>query len=236
MRPADVKLKVEAVAVVVPARDERELIGSCLDAIAGAVRRVAHRVVTVVVLDRCTDDTHLELRNRPVLAVSSTAGCVGAARAAGVRAGLEALGDVAPECIWLANTDADSIVDPSWLSHQIDLADAGADLALGTVRLHPDSATSSVASAWAASYHSADGHRHVHGANLGVRASAYLRAGGFAPVPVDEDVQLARAVGADPRCVVVRSAAAPVGTSGRLAARAPAGFASYLRALESRAG
>ena len=36
-----------------------------------------------------------------------------------------------PGSLWLANTDADSVVPWNWLIHQVDLADAGADLVLG---------------------------------------------------------------------------------------------------------
>ncbi|GGU51567.1 hypothetical protein GCM10010289_84950 [Streptomyces violascens] len=37
-------------------------------------------------------------------------------------------------------------------------------------------------------------HPHVHGANLGVRASAYLSVGGFPPLVVGEDVALVQAL------------------------------------------
>jgi len=227
---------VLAVVVVVPARDERDLIGQCLDALEAAVERVELQVLTVVVLDSCTDDTESALFGRQVVAVASTAGCVGAARAAGVRTGLARLPGIPVDQVWIASTDADSAVDPSWLQHQIALADAGADLWLGTVRLARDSAPAPLAAAWTATYSAADDHHHVHGANLGVRASAYRRVGGFAPVSVDEDVHLADAVAADPAAMVVRSAAAPVTTSGRRLGRAPDGFAAYLETLDEQAG
>ncbi len=226
MRPA-----VRAVLVVVPARDERELLGACLDAIEVAAARVPLQVLTVVVLDRCTDGTAQVLVGRPALALPSTAGCVGAARAAGVQAGLRGLPDVPPAAVWVASTDADSSVDPGWLEHQVALADEGADLVLGTVRLAAGSVPREVALGWADRYHPVDGHDHVHGANLGVRGSAYLRAGGFPPLAVHEDVALALAVTRTAGSRVVRTAATPVTTSGRLQARAPAGFASYLGGL-----
>lgn len=47
-------------------------------------------------------------------------------------------------------------------------------------------------------------------------------------MPVHEDVELARAVAADPSAVIVRSAASPVRTSARRAGRAPGGFGAYL--------
>lgn len=227
---------VQAVLVVVPARNERELIGACLEALEQAAERVDRPVLTVVVLDSCADGTASALVGRQVVAVPSTAGCVGAARAHGVRAGLAMMTDTPRHRLWIANTDADSTVDPSWLQHQVGLADAGADLALGTVRLDQDGICPPLAAAWTATYNAASGHQHVHGANLGVRASAYLRAGGFGSVPVGEDVLLADAVAGDPAAMVVRTAAAPVTTSARRVGRAPEGFAAYLEALDEQTG
>lgn len=222
-------------AVVVPAHDERELLAACLDSVAVAVAGVAVPTTVVVVLDCCTDGTEQVLVGREVTAVTSSAGCVGAARAAGVRAALSRWPGIDPTLMWLASTDADTVVGSGWLAEQVRLADAGADLTLGTVRLSDDQDPPRLVAAWESEYDATDGHRHVHGANLGVRASTYLRAGGFDAVPCDEDVRLVDAVSADPGAVVVRTGAVPVTTSGRLLARAPAGFAGYLRRLDSRA-
>jgi len=73
-------------------------------------------------------------------------------------------------------------------------------------------------------------HDHVHGANLGIRASAYLAAGGFAAVRCREDHDLLRALQAMGR-PVVRTWAEPVVTSARTHGRAPGGFADFLRRL-----
>ena len=70
----------------------------------------------------------------------------------------------------------------------------------------------------------------MHGANLGVRADAYLAVGGFAPVPAHEDVGLVdRLVAAGRRVCWVD--VPRVVTSPRLDARAPAGLGADLRAL-----
>jgi hypothetical protein len=69
----------------------------------------------------------------------------------------------------------------------------------------------------------------VYGANLGVRADAYLAVGGFPPVGAGEDAALWRALAAaglptaSPTSVRVR-------TSGRLHGRARGGLADLLRA------
>ena len=78
---------------------------------------------------------------------------------------------------------------------------------------------------------SCDGGPHVHGANLGVPASAYFAVGGFDPVPANEDVRLVeklRTSGAP----ILATARIHAVTSGRLRGRVDAGFAGYLRGLE----
>jgi hypothetical protein len=147
---------------------------------------------------------------------------VGVARATGARAALAA------GARWLAFTDADSAVDADWLSQQLRLC---SDVVCGTVTVldwsdHGDA----VRRQYMASYRAHDGHRHVHGANLGVDAQAYRRAGGFAPLRCHEDVALVeslRAIGSR----IAWSAAPRVRTSARRDFRAPEGFgAALLRA------
>jgi hypothetical protein len=86
---------------------------------------------------------------------------------------------------------------------------------------------------WRASYDPRDGHRHVHGANAGARADAYLEVGGFADVDRDEDVALAAALR---HRRVVRTGSEPVVTSARNRGRAPDGFAGHLAGLGRLAG
>ena len=75
-----------------------------------------------------------------------------------------------------------------------------------------------------------DTHRHVYGANLGVRADAYLAVGGFPPDGPGEDHGLWRRLGA-----AGYSLAQPTGvrvrTSARLHGRADDGLAGLLRSL-----
>lgn len=74
------------------------------------------------------------------------------------------------------------------------------------------------------------GHRHVHGANLGVRADAYAAVGGFRALDAHEDVDLVTRLEASGR-PIVWGAHAPVRTSTRRIGRAEQGFAAYLRRL-----
>jgi glycosyltransferase involved in cell wall biosynthesis len=157
---------------------------------------------------------------------------VGAARAAGA-AQLLALG-----ARWLAFSDADTRVSPGWLAAQLAL---DVDVVCGTVAVDDWSPHLGDADAlrrhFRRSYTDADGHRHIHGANLGVSASAYVRAGGFEPLACSEDVALVAAL---ERCGArfAWSSAPRVITSARQNARASGGFGDTLLryAASARAG
>ncbi len=83
---------------------------------------------------------------------------------------------------------------------------------------------------FAVTYHEMDGHRHIHGANLGVSAEAYERAGGFQPLACSEDVALVEALQAS-GARIAWSAAPRVTTSARADARARGGFGDTLLAV-----
>lgn len=216
-------------AVIVPAHNEECLLPGCLRALNRAVTRSPVPVEVVVVLDACTDATAQIARAAGAHTVAVDAGNVGIARAVGMshmlRHGTGGL--------WLATTDADSTVPANWLRWH---AACRADVLVGTVAVadwrvrSPHSRR--VYEARYADGFDGTGHRHVHGANLGCTAAAYVAVGGFAPLRHGEDRDLVtRALGIGLR--VARDRGAPVRTSARRIARAPNGFATYLDALES---
>ena len=220
---------IRCAAVVVPARDEQDHLPDCLASIQVAAMRIDVPVLVVVVLDRCTDRSGPIARSWPgVLAVETTVGRVGAARGLGAARALAA-SSVAPHDLWLASTDADSRVHDGWLAHHLHLADTGSDAVLGTVDIA--GANADVDELWRCRYRAAvrpDGtHSHVHGANLGLRGSTYLRAGGWPPVAAHEDRRLVAAVrrlGA----AVATTDVAGVLTSDRHRGRVPDGVAQDL--------
>jgi glycosyltransferase involved in cell wall biosynthesis len=203
------------VAVVIPARDEGELIARCLASIGNA------RII--VVADSCADDTAAIARSRGAEVIEIDAANVGLARAIGCEAALRH-----PEVDWLACTDADSVVPVNWIDEQQRLAATGTDAVIGTVR--PDFAdlTALQTGAWLATHQPSVANGHVHGANLGLRASAYLSVGGFAPVSEHEDNDLVARLAAA-GFTVTPTAAIEVLTSGRVFGRTPGGYARYLR-------
>jgi glycosyltransferase involved in cell wall biosynthesis len=223
---------VRTFGVVVPVLDEIRLLGRCLDALdlaLGEARRRDPGLKTrlVVVDDGSADGSdRLVAARAGVELVRSAARNVGIARARGVR---EILGPH-PERIWIATTDGDSRVPRDWAVEHLRHAAAGAGAVLGSVRPDPEDLDPASIARWQVLNPAGDGHAFVHGANLGVRGSEYLRAGGFEPVGIDEDVALAerlRAAGA----VIVAIDTVPVVTSARTQGRAPDGFARYMRAL-----
>lgn len=231
---------IRLLAVVVPARDEERTLPRCLEAIDDAIAELRRsddglhattpEVRVVVVLDRCVDDTLAIAEARPrVETVISTAGRVGSARAQGVEAVLSST-DVAAEQIWIANTDADSAVPRDWLRHQLAAGHAGDVALVGAVRPDSEGLDESRLCSYLADHPLKDDHDNVHGANLGVRADAYLAVGGFAAVSTGEDVRLVDALVA--RGLRLRSTShGAVVTSSRLVGRAPDGYAAALHTV-----
>ena len=222
------------VAVVIPARNEEQLLGRCLDALAVAVDELELAapgcvVDIVVVLDSCTDRTEeVATRATGVRTVSTDIGAVGGARAVGVAAVAERAHD--PRGVWIACTDADSAPPPDWLVHQLSIAEQGHALVAGVVVVDPDDPDLppgfTDASAEPLSP-VADGLDRIHGANLGFTLQTYLDLGGFPPIEAHEDVTFvgrARSLGV-PSFATGRL---PVLTSARVDARAPEGFAVWL--------
>jgi glycosyltransferase involved in cell wall biosynthesis len=220
-----------SVAVVVPAHDEEALLPGCLAALRRAAARIAPVPVRlIVVADACSDDTAALAIAGGAEVVPVDERNVGAARTAGVDFGLRA---GAAE-LWLASTDADSKVPPDWLRWQLGHAVTGADLVAGTVEVADWSGwPAPLPSRYRRRYRAAVAgwrHGHVHGANLGFSAAAYLAAGGFPALTHDEDRALvARVRAAGGR--VVTDARCPVWTSARADGRAPHGFAAHLMSL-----
>lgn len=229
--PAPAHPPISSCAVVVPARNEEQLLGRCLAALEVSRRHAVARfptvsVRTVVVLDACRDGSAGVARAAGVTVLSTVLRSVGAARHLGCEWVLSSLHQPAATC-WLASTDADSAVPPDWLTTQLQLADAGADLVLGTVVPDLDEATGLPFDRWLVDYPRQDGHPHVHGANLGVRGDMYQLAGGFAAITEHEDVGLTDAIRRHGGRVVA-TAASPVLTSGRRTGRTPGGFAHWM--------
>ncbi|KQQ49695.1 MULTISPECIES: glycosyltransferase family 2 protein [unclassified Plantibacter] len=236
--------------VVVPAHDEEELIGACLDALLVACAEVQRRrpglqVGLVVVLDDCRDDTARIVEERldglddgdgggsghdagsaaaSVVVIAERS--VGAARRAGVDTATR-LGEADPTERWIANTDADSRVPADWLSVHADAFDAGVDVLLGTVRPDFGDFSERDVERWLETHPAGHLPGNVHGANLGVRADRLEAIGGFRELAEHEDVDVverARAAGFR----VVPTLDGAVETSGRRRGRTPGGYAAFL--------
>jgi len=214
------------IAVIVPAHDEARVIARCLQSVAVAAnhpRLEGERVLTVVALDDCSDDTASICAAHGAATVVLAERCVGAARAAAASHAL-ALG-----ARWIASTDADTVVPPDWLWKQ---SSCSADAFCGVVDVvdwldYPDA----VRTAFAQREETRDGHQRIHGANMGFSAATYLAAGGFAPLSTGEDVALVNAMKGI-QAAIAWLAEPMVATSARRVSRAPCGFGAFLLALE----
>lgn len=214
------------IGVVIPAHNEESLIGACLESIAAAsqcLRLQGETVRVVVVCDHCSDATRSIARQGKAEIIDLDVRNVGQARAAGAELALRA------GARWLAFTDADTQVSPQWLSEQLAL---GVDAVCGTIGVARWSVYGPrMKEHFRLTYTDCDGHRHVHGANLGVSAQAYRLAGGFGALASGEDVALVEALqrsGAS----IAWSARPRVTTSARADFRAPGGFGATLSRIE----
>ncbi|MEU7632854.1 glycosyltransferase [Nocardia sp. NPDC049220] len=224
-----VRVAPSAVAVVVPVHNEEALLSRCLWSLQCAAHMVPIPVRVIVVLDSCVDGS-ARLVPASMAIVRVDAGNVGVARAAGFAFAAEQYGLAGAEHLWYATTDADSSVPTRWLAKQLSHA-VIADVTVGTVAVQWRERTAAVRAEYERRYHriARDSPRHVHGANLGFRATWYHRVGGFAPVRVDEDIDLvARLEAAGARVLWHDSA---VRTSDRHDNRVTGGFEGYLTDL-----
>ena len=214
------------VVVVVPAHNEFAALSRSVSAIRTAAIAAAVPTSVVVVLDACDDESgDLAGQFGPdVHFVAVDERNVGAARAVGFRYATSL--DGASKRTWYATTDADTEVGGDWLIRQLD---SSADMVLGLVRVAQWRHHSKEAAELYEARYRAEMplHQHIHGANMGFRAEAYWRVGGFAALASGEDVELVerfRAAG----LYVHSDEQLWVTTSDRRRARAPGGFAEHL--------
>lgn len=224
------------ISVLIPARDEEDLLPRCLESVFEAREALAAKATcdVVVVVDRSMDATFAvaqKMLGSAGVVLRSEAGVVGGARAiaAGVALRRQKL---ERSRVWLANTDADCWVPPEWLVEQLEFARNGAEAVAGIVDVDSfEEHDEQVSQRFRSTYllYPDGTHPHVHGANLGVRADAYLRAGGWANLSTAEDHDLwARLQASGAR--TVSPSRLRVLTSGRRTGRAPMGFAAALAA------
>lgn len=221
------------VGVIIPACNEEATIGRCVRTVIDALDCIkASQQWIVVVADGCADRTVSRARRAlgdrgEVLEVAVRS--AGHARRLGAARILECFAGIDPKAIWLANTDADTYVPSDWLRVQLSLADDGVTAVAGMVTLDSGASASASAAHTATYFSRNDTHTHVHGANLALRADAYLDVGGWSDLALSEDHCLwNRLRGSGWR--VSSPASSVVVTSGRLVGRAPGGFADTLRA------
>lgn len=237
---------LRAIVVAVPVRDEEILLDASLRSLMRAVGhprldRLSVRIA--VVLDGCADrsgkialavarEIRSPGRDHRLTVIETLGGNVGRARHVGLRDALDQLPGPGPETTWLATTDADSRVPPSWLAHQVAQRAQGVGAWAGTVTVDDwTDRPAGLPASFRDHYRLPGPGGHIHGASMGFDASAYLRAGGFPPVPSAEDHGLWRRFG-EIGTRRVHDASCPVATSGRRNARAPDGFARALDRLE----
>lgn len=103
-------------AVVVPAHDDQDRIGACLQSLYVAAASPALRgeaTLLIVALDGCSDRTAEIARRWGAFTVEAPERSSGGARALAERFAIEA------GARWWVTTGADSVVAPDWLQAQV---------------------------------------------------------------------------------------------------------------------
>jgi glucosyl-3-phosphoglycerate synthase len=241
------------VSVVVPARDEEALVGSCLTALAeqGGISPEEYEVL--LVLDRCTDETgdraldvSAQHPNMQLYLLEGPGRGAGHARRVGMEEACHRLLSLdRPEGL-IASTDADTVVAPTWLSVQLKAAARGARAIGGRIELRDDADLPRGVSGWraeqgrlrqrellAALNPTEEGgpmqaeHWQFSGASLALTAATYQEIGGLEPRAALEDEYLERAL-LRRGVPIERPLAVRVATSARLVGRAKRGLARDL--------
>ncbi len=244
-----------AAIVAVPARNERERLGICLDACVTAARRARLPIRLTVLVNGSTDGTGDLVRERarrypwPVTLVEADFAAPLAHAGAARRLALEVACLHAAPHTAIFTTDADARPSPTWLHAGLTHLEAGAALVCGRILADPVEAALlprrlEEHGALEARYHrTAQELAHVldpdphnpwphhgvaAGASLAIRAADLHRVGGVPLVPCGEDRLLATCVRA--AGLVVRHADdVEVEVSCRVHGRASGGMADTLR-------
>ena len=245
--PPDQALRI---CVVVPARNEEELIGSCLRALAEQEGVSCEEYEVLLVLDGCTDGT--EARAKEVAAsypslqlhlLDGPGKGSGHARRVGMEAACDRLYAVGRPHALISSTDADTVVAQDWISAQLDAAERGARAIGGRIELGDDGTVPEALLEW----HLARGysrhrkllsepvpsgkteHWQFSGASMTLTAAVYREVGGLEPGEALEDEQLEDALRRH-GVPIERLLSVRVVTSARLVGRAGQGLAHDLSA------
>lgn len=249
-------LQTEHVRVLIPARNEEQLLPCALRAVHIALRFAEKRLAIpalppgrgcnletgpwiprrlesriTVIADLCTDRTAAVAAELADEVIVTSSGCPGTARAAGLPLHQQARLDAESTNTLLMCTDADSVVPVGWALEHLRHRWAGADAIAGTVKVQDwSSRPTALRHRFEQKY--AEERRHVHGANLGISAVAYRAVGGFASRLVGEDRDLVDRLD----CAgfqVHECPSLPVMTSARTQSKVTGGFAHYLNAMQA---
>lgn len=198
-------------SVVVPARDEEDLIRACLLSLAAQSGVPSDRYEILLVLDRCTDATESRARevqaSHPDLRMHLLEGPgkgSGFARRVGMDEACERLLRIGRPDGLIASTDADTTVAPDWLATQLAAVDAGARAIGGRIGLAEDGGLPPRVRDWHADHSRAryralledpdhrgrTEHWQFSGASLALTAETYREVGGLEPLTTLEDEHL----------------------------------------------
>src|ERR671911_590462 len=241
------------VSVVVPARNEETLVGSCLAELAEQEGVCPEEYEVLLVLDRCTDETEARAQEiadaHPRFELHFLDGPgkgSGYARRVGMELASARLLGLGRTKGLIASTDADTVVAPDWLAAQLQAVSRGALAIGGRIELAEGSLPESIFR-----WHTELGRRRhesllsepdqlgktehwqFSGASLALTAKIYQEIGGLEPRVALEDEHLENVLRRHD-VPIERLLSVRVTTSARLEGRAKQGLARDLAAAAAK--
>lgn len=242
--------------VAIPARNEQDRIGPCLDALREQTGLAPGSFGILFLLNNCTDDTAAVVRDAArspallrVIEVEHDGATAGWARRVAMDAAADWLDEAGESDGLLLTSDADSRVSHDWVRKNLDAVAAGADAVAGRIILDADEAallppalhrrgrlegiyerllTEIGARLTPEPHNPWPCHWGTSGATIALRLPVYRRIGGVPAMACGEDRALIEAVVAHGYRVRHAPDIAVV-TSGRLDGRAEGGVADTIR-------
>ena len=247
--------EIPKITIAVPAKNEEDVILSCLSSLANQEEIDLRSIKAVFVLNNCTDGTYEAIKSFetqlkfPVVTarVNLPSGFQTAGWAR--KLAMDCAATLTAENGYILSTDADSIPDSDWVARKHDEFIHGADAVAGFVTADwselskmPEEILSLGALEWEYQGLSAEleakadpqshdpwkRHNQNCGASMAIKAHLYTSIGGLPPLPVGEDRALFDAVRKKDG-KIRHSLNAHVTASARMVGRASGGMADALR-------
>jgi len=166
------------ISIIIPALNEEDVIECCLQ----SLENQNYKNFEIIVVDGGSKDRTVEIAKKYARVLTQESKTIGGARKEGT---LAARGDI------LAFTDADTILDPNWLS-SIEKSMKKFNVTTGPVYFYENTFNASVLDFWRKSYapQRLVGFYRIIGSNMAIRKDTYEKIDGHSDISLLEDYDM----------------------------------------------